>query len=205
MPTGPVDLGVVDGKRKVRTFSTEADANAFAKARISERRQYGKAAFTFSEDERRDAAEALTILGGKHYPKPPTFPTGTLRAAAWYYMCHYAHTTERITVAEAFNRFMAENERNGLRKASLLSYGNMTGRYVRARGETIVADVTRRESDAWLRITARARLSPVSLPGRSAWGLRVPFLARVLRTIGAVSGGRAGTCGRRHGHRQSRR
>ena len=136
-----VDLGLVEGKRRTRSFSSREDAERFLEEKKTLRRQHGDSALALApETALRYAAieERLARAGA------------TIEQAADFYVAHHRPVKERLTMGEVLDRCVLEKELQGLAPSYLATFRCSCGSFVGARREVDVSDVTRDAVKAWV-------------------------------------------------------
>jgi integrase len=140
-PRWIVDLGVVDGTRKRRSFRTEAEALEFAEAEAKRRRIIGEDSGKLSKRDLRDAVEALNILANR----------ATLATVARFYV---EHTTPpgggMRTVRDFVQEHIQAKEKAGRRDATISDLRHRLGKLSEKIGDRHIHEVTSYDLEAVL-------------------------------------------------------
>lgn len=135
-----VDLGMVDGKRRTKNFKHEKrKAELWAEKKRIERAKIGADAMRLSDNQKRDAVEALRILKN----------SDTLKAAASYFIKHNQPACTKRTVKQVVSEYIQEAQDDNLREASIQDLKNRLGRFDDAFGDESIGDITGNEILDW--------------------------------------------------------
>jgi integrase len=130
------------GKRKRSFFETKEQAQSFASFKNAELVRDGKAHAEFPAALRVMAQNATERL--KPFSK-------TIDDAVDYYVAHLEASARSITVAKLVPQLITAKETDGLSKRYVYDLRSRLPRFASAFGEQMVATITAKEIDSWLR------------------------------------------------------
>ena len=166
-----VDLGKIDGKRRVRVFAERKDAEGFLREAMEARRVNGARALSFDATRAARFAAIEERLGGV-----------APEAAAEFYLANHSRVRERITAGKMFDRCLLDKQAAKLTSHYLATFACSVGSFLASRRDRDVASITREEVKEWVRgngwspRTERGYLADV----RSffSWGVSEGYLHR---------------------------
>lgn len=166
-----LDLGMVDGNRIRRSFSTYEEAAAVQKQQSGIQKKIGSAAKRLTDVQLADAAQALTLLAGEgsltEAAEAYRMLTGEQRAdavaalaeltgqgslaeAAAFWMRHNKpEGGNPATCSQMLDQYIARAERAGRRPATLTELRAVTRSFIGTFGSEPVAHVTASDLDRW--------------------------------------------------------
>ncbi len=131
-----------DGRRQVRFFATQAEADTYADVKKTELLNYGLKALSLPDDIRREAQQATELL----------LPHGkSLMDAARFYLGHLERNTKSCQIEELLKSFLVEKEADGVAARHLGDLKIRLKRFVGAFEGKVVSLFEPEEITDWLR------------------------------------------------------
>jgi integrase len=131
-----------DGKRKRSFFETKRQANALARFKNSELKQNGI--------EHAEFPSALRVMAQSALQRLEPFGR-TITDAVDHLLAHLKATEKSITVAEFVPQLLAAKEGDRMSKRYIRDLREKLSRFSQSFGGKMVASITAKEIDAWLR------------------------------------------------------
>jgi integrase len=128
--------------RNRRFFKDRAEAESFMELAQVQQENYGTAALSFSDSRRVETLECYELL--QPYGK-------TLRDATQFYLAHLKAVTGSRKVREVVADFLAARKADGMSARYLGDLRVRLGRFVASFGEEMIAGISARRIDEWLR------------------------------------------------------
>jgi integrase len=142
-----IDLGRVDGARKVLVKHTLEEANAEAQLRRQERDRLGVIARNLTSQQRIEAANCFQKLAA----------TGmSLASCVNFALEHRGLAENRKQLSDVFSMLIEAQMNNGLRPVSIRETRGRLAGFVSMFGKTSVVEITANQIEDWLSVTARS-------------------------------------------------
>ena len=137
-----VDLGLVNGQRPRKFFSTKAEALTYAEQCRTARKNEGRNVFDLGQKERVEAVECLRILE----------PFGkSLRDAVDFYLPHLKASNRTCTVGQLMREIGEAKKKDGKSRRYLEDLRSRLGQFSKVFGDRTVSGITSAEVASWLR------------------------------------------------------
>lgn len=134
-----VDLGIINGKRVRKSFSTKTEADDYAQEERVKRNQEGLAAYEVTADIRIEAGKCVQKL--KPY-------NASLTEAVDFYVKHFLAYREAPVITKAIDDFLLRKQKKRQKTIDSLEY--RLGKFSEVFGEKQLANVTADEFEKWI-------------------------------------------------------